>query len=50
MPEHMTRELFDSLERITRVYPRDIADMVPSHNDLKPENILFDGNKAWLTD
>jgi len=50
MPEKMTEELFISLERITRVYPRNKEDLVPSHNDLKPENILYDGTKAWFTD
>jgi len=50
MPENMTEELFRSLEQITRVYPRNKEDLVPSHNDLKPENILYDGSKVWLTD
>lgn len=50
LPENLTEMLFRSLERITRVYPRNKADLVPSHNDLKPENILYDGNKVWLSD
>ena len=50
IPGIMTEELFIALERITKVYPLNSNDLVPSHNDLKPENILYDGNKAWLSD
>jgi len=50
LPESETEELFQLYGRLLRVYPRDDADMVSSHNDLKPENMLFDGERVWLVD
>ena len=50
LPASETVTLFQELEKITNVYPRNEDDLVPSHNDLKPENILYDGNKVWLSD
>ena len=50
LPESETGELFRLYASVTRVYPRNDADLVSSHNDLKPENILFDGNQVWLVD
>jgi len=50
LPHSLTKDAFESLERINAVYPRNKADLVPCHNDLKPENILYDGTRAWLSD
>ncbi len=50
LPGEISKEIFNSLERITSTYPRRKEDLVPSHNDLKPENILYDGKRAWLSD
>jgi Phosphotransferase enzyme family len=50
LPESETEELFERYRLLLRVYPRDYADMVSSHNDLKPENMLFDGERVWLVD
>jgi len=35
---------------VAKVYPRNEAELVSSHNDLKPENVLFDGERVWLVD
>jgi thiamine kinase-like enzyme len=50
LPANMTEELFHLYAKISRVYPRNIQDMVSCHNDLKPENIVFDGDRPWLVD
>lgn len=50
LPESETAELFRLYGEAGRVYPREEAEMVSSHNDLKPENIVFDGERAWLVD
>jgi hypothetical protein len=50
LPKEESEELFTLYEQVAAVYPRDDADMVPSHNDLKPENILFDGQRIVLVD
>ena len=50
-PEHVTKEMFNGLEKILAVYPvAQQADWVSCHNDLKPENIIFDGDRPWLID
>ncbi len=50
LPESETAELFRLYANVPRIYPRDEAGLVSSHNDLKPENILFDGTKVWIVD
>jgi aminoglycoside phosphotransferase (APT) family kinase protein len=50
LPESVTEELFRRYAEVARVYPRNDADLVASHNDLKPQNILFDGERIWLID
>jgi aminoglycoside phosphotransferase (APT) family kinase protein len=50
LPDSETEELPGLYARVAKVYPRDDAEMVASHNDLKPENILFDGDRVWLVD
>ena len=50
LPESATEELFRRYDEIVKVYPRNDAEMVSSHNDLKPQNIRFDGNHIWLVD
>ena len=50
LPESATGELFRRYADVQKVYPRNDADLVASHNDLKPQNILFDGNRIWLVD
>lgn len=50
VPAAMTDELCRLYEEATRVYPRDPADRVSSHNDLKPQNMVFDGRQFWFVD
>ena len=50
LPESKTEELFRSYAELAKVYPRNEAELVASHNDLKPQNILFDGAHVWLVD
>lgn len=50
IPASETREIFETYEQITKVYPKDKDSLVSCHNDLKPENIIFDGDKPWLVD
>ena len=45
-----TAELFRGYAQVAKVYPRNEAELVSSHNDLKPENVLFDGERGWLVD
>ncbi len=50
LPESSTEELFRSYAELAKVYPRDEAEFVASHNDLKPQNTLFDGDRVWIVD
>jgi len=50
MPEEATNEIFQQFDRINKVYPRKVEDIVSSHTDLKPENTLYDGERLWLVD
>jgi aminoglycoside phosphotransferase (APT) family kinase protein len=50
LPDSVTREFFSRYDEVARVYPRDDAKYVSSHNDLKPQNILFDGERVLLVD
>jgi aminoglycoside phosphotransferase (APT) family kinase protein len=35
---------------LMKVYPRNDAQLVASHNDVKPQNMVFDGERLWLVD
>lgn len=50
LPEDLTADFFRRYDEIARVYPRDDANYVSSHNDLKPQNLLFDGARIQLVD
>lgn len=50
LPESATEEVFRHYADLLKVYPRNEADLVASHNDLKPQNIRFDGERIWLVD
>ena len=50
LPDSATEEVFRRYADIVKVYPRNDADLVASHNDLKPQNIRFDGEHIWLVD
>ncbi len=50
LPEGRTAELLEGYAKLAKVYPRNGADLVASHNDLKPQNTLFDGERVWLVD
>ncbi len=50
LPERATEEVFRHYADVINVYPRNVADLVASHNDLKPQNIRFDGDRIWLVD
>ena len=50
LPESATGELFRHYAELVKVYPRNDAEYVASHNDLKPQNMVFDGNRLWLVD
>jgi hypothetical protein len=50
LPESATEELFRRYADLVKVYPRNDADLVASHNDLKPQNMRFDGDRIWLVD
>jgi hypothetical protein len=50
LPESRTEAAFLGFDAANKVYPRDPADYVSSHNDSKPENMLFDGTRIWLVD
>ena len=50
LPESAVGELFRGYDDLIRVYPRDDAELVASHNDLKPQNMIFDGKRIWLVD
>jgi thiamine kinase-like enzyme len=50
LPDNATEEVFRRYADVVKVYPRNDADLVASHNDLKPQNMKFDGNRIWLVD
>ena len=50
LPESATEEVFRLYDELVKVYPRNAADLVASHNDLKPQNMRFDGKRLWLVD
>jgi thiamine kinase-like enzyme len=50
LPDSATEEVFHRYADLVKVYPRNDADLVASHNDLKPQNIRFDGDHIWLVD
>jgi thiamine kinase-like enzyme len=50
LPESATEEVFRRYEELLKVYPRNDAEQVSSHNDLKPQNMRFDGERIWLVD
>jgi len=50
LPESATEEIFHGYAEVVKVYPRNDAELVASHNDLKPQNMVFDGKRLWLVD
>lgn len=50
LPARATAAHFSAYAEIQKVYPRQDADLVSSHNDLHPNNMLFDGRKLWIID
>jgi thiamine kinase-like enzyme len=50
LPESATEEVFHRYAELIKVYPRNDAELVASHNDLKPQNMRFDGKRLWLVD
>jgi len=50
LPDSATEELFRHYTEILKVYPRNEAELVASHNDMKPQNMRFDGSHLWLVD
>lgn len=50
LPESETAEVFRRYAEVQKVYPRQAADLVASHNDLKPQNMIFDGSRILLVD
>jgi thiamine kinase-like enzyme len=50
LPESVTGELFQHYDTLLKVYPRDDAELVASHNDLKPQNMIYDGERIRLID
>lgn len=49
-PGEVTEKCFRQYEKVVKHYPKDLNDLVSSHNDLNPNNILYDGQKLWLID
>jgi len=49
-PPSETDELSRRYADLMKVYPRDDAQLVASHNDVKPQNMVFDGERLWLVD
>jgi Ser/Thr protein kinase RdoA (MazF antagonist) len=49
-PPDRTDELFRRYADLMKVYPRNDAELVASHNDVKPQNMVFDGERLWLVD
>jgi thiamine kinase-like enzyme len=50
LPESDAQELFRRYDDMLKVYPRNEAELVASHNDLKPQNMVWDGEQVWLID
>jgi hypothetical protein len=50
LPDSATEDVFRRYADLVKVYPRNDAELVASHNDLKPQNMRFDGNRIWLVD
>jgi aminoglycoside phosphotransferase len=50
LPEGRTSAALLGFDAANKVYPRDTADYVSSHNDSKPDNMIFDGTRIWLVD
>lgn len=50
LPDSATEDVFRRYADLVKVYPRNSADLVASHNDLKPQNMRFDGKRIWLVD
>jgi len=50
LPPDQLDELFRRYADLIKVYPRNDAELVASHNDVKPQNMVFDGDRLWLVD
>ena len=50
LPPDQIDELFRRYADLMKVYPRNDAELVASHNDVKPQNMVFDGERLWLVD
>lgn len=50
LPPDQTDEMFRRFADLMKVYPRNDAELVASHNDVKPQNMIFDGERLWLVD
>ena len=50
LPPDETEGLFRRYADLMKVYPRNDAELVASHNDVKPQNMVFDGERLWLVD
>jgi aminoglycoside phosphotransferase (APT) family kinase protein len=50
MPKAGTERMRRLFAELARIYPRDPADQVSSHNDLNPTNLLFEGERVWIVD
>jgi Ser/Thr protein kinase RdoA (MazF antagonist) len=50
LPPDQLDELFRRYADLIKVYPRNDAELVASHNDVKPQNMVFDGERLWLVD
>lgn len=50
LPPDEIDELLRRYSELMKVYPRNDAELVASHNDVKPQNMIFDGKRLWLVD
>jgi Ser/Thr protein kinase RdoA (MazF antagonist) len=50
LPPGEIDELLRRYSDLMKIYPRDNAELVASHNDVKPQNMVFDGERLWLVD
>jgi Ser/Thr protein kinase RdoA (MazF antagonist) len=50
LPPDEVEELFRRYGDLMKIYPRNDAELVASHNDVKPQNMVFDGKRLWLVD
>jgi Ser/Thr protein kinase RdoA (MazF antagonist) len=50
LPPDQIDEVFRRYADLMKVYPRNDAELVASHNDVKPQNMVFDGERLWLVD